>query len=164
MLPSTPTRRDVLRAGALLPLLAVVAGCTGDAPALPDPDLVAGGTALTREQELLARYDATLAAHPDLAGRLGPLRADHAAHAAALVSALPSPSPSASPSAATVPAVSPDPATAVRELVTAETAAASAAAAQATTAGGPLAALLTSVCGAEATHAAALTGALGAPA
>lgn len=34
--------------------------------------------------DLLARYEATIAARSELAGRLGPLRDDHAAHAEAL--------------------------------------------------------------------------------
>src|SRR5207247_435053 len=53
-------------------------------PPRPDP-LVAE---LDAERRLLAGYDATSAAHPALAARLAPLRADHVAPAAALDRAL----------------------------------------------------------------------------
>lgn len=57
---------------------------------------------------LLSRYDATIAAQPDLSSRLAPLRADHAAHVDALNAAMgrtPSPTPSASASGSPGPAV-----------------------------------------------------------
>ena len=53
---------------------------TGQDPPPPDPQL----TDLADEQQLLDRYDATMAAHPDLTSRLTPLRAHHADHASAL--------------------------------------------------------------------------------
>lgn len=58
------------------------------------------------ERALLAAYDAVAVAHPELAGRLAPFRADHAAHLHGLVSeAAPSSAPSSAP-AANAPAAS----------------------------------------------------------
>lgn len=48
--------------------------------AKPDPQLAD----LADEHHLLDVYDATIAAHPDLAARLAPLRSHHADHVAAL--------------------------------------------------------------------------------
>ncbi|MFJ3926932.1 hypothetical protein [Streptomyces sp. NPDC090022] len=53
---------------------------------------------------MLERYDATLAAHPALAGRLAPLRAAVAAHVTALDPDQPRRTPSATPSATGAPA------------------------------------------------------------
>lgn len=79
------TRRAVLAAGAT-GLAGATSGCTwfGSAPPEPPPPdplepLLAGA------RELADRYARTLVAHPDLAGRLDPLRAAHFAHVAALV-------------------------------------------------------------------------------
>src|SRR4051794_35457450 len=92
--PAVPLPRrqvlGVLAAGAA----AVLAGCrrgtaTGTGtpsgtpattPAGPDPLLAD----LADELRLLSVYDATLRAHPTLAGRLRPLRANHAEHVTAL--------------------------------------------------------------------------------
>jgi len=52
----------------------------------PPPDPLAA--ILDTEQRLLAAYDATAGAHPALAARLAPVRADHAEHASALERAL----------------------------------------------------------------------------
>jgi hypothetical protein len=51
-------------------------------PPPPPPDALVA--ALTNQRRLLAGYDAALAARPDQVGRLTPLRADIAAHGAAL--------------------------------------------------------------------------------
>jgi hypothetical protein len=101
-----PTRRALLRGGADAALaaaaLGALAGCglldeDPPAPAPPDPlaPLLAGTV------DLLARYDAALAAQPDLAARLTPVREAHAAHAAALAALIgvPTPSPAPGPSA-----------------------------------------------------------------
>jgi hypothetical protein len=68
-------------------------------PAPADP-LVAH---LLAEQRFLASYDAVIAAHPSLAKRLTPLRADHAAHVAAMQRELGVVPPSASPSGSAAP-------------------------------------------------------------
>lgn len=94
-------RRRVLTGGLLTAAgvtgLAALTGCTGHRKpkaGRPDPvrPLLAGTLAL------LALYDATAASHPELAGRLTPLRADHEAHARALKAALAPGAPTASPS------------------------------------------------------------------
>lgn len=88
-----PTRRGVLRAVAGVTVgvaaSALVSGCTGEAapgptrPTAPDPDALARSDGVDGERALLAAYDATIAAHPALAGALAPIVADHRAHLAA---------------------------------------------------------------------------------
>lgn len=127
------TRRGLLGAGGVL-LLGACTGGPGPAaltssgpPPAPDPLL-----ALLRDREaLLVRYDATGAAHPDLIGRLQPLRAQTAEQvvvlrlALALPTAAPSSAASATVSGGTAPsgsapppgpAVPPDPTAALVEL------------------------------------------------
>ncbi len=82
---SGPTRRAVLTSG----LAALLSACTTvprrrRSPAVPDPDLALTAAAVARERLLLAAYDAVLATTPALAAQLGPLRADHVVHLAAL--------------------------------------------------------------------------------
>ncbi|WP_341275072.1 hypothetical protein [Streptomyces kasugaensis] len=81
------TRRRTLLAGAALGGAALLAGCSGeperDRPADPSAaDRLRTGAARD-STALLARYDATLAAHPALAARLRPLRTEVARHAEA---------------------------------------------------------------------------------
>jgi len=90
---SGPTRRAVLTSG----LAALLSACTTvprrrRSPAVPDPDLALTAAAVVRERLLLAAYDAVLATTPVLAAQLGPLRADHVVHLAAL-GASPKPPP-----------------------------------------------------------------------
>ncbi|WP_405978335.1 hypothetical protein [Streptomyces sp. NBC_00158] len=111
----SPSRRSLLAGAAGATGAVLITGCAGGGGA-PDAD---SGIALDRRmregavrdsERLLERYDATLAAHPALAERLGPLRAAVAAHTTALASADPAagkpsphpgpPSPSASGGAA----------------------------------------------------------------
>ncbi|WP_431041890.1 hypothetical protein ACQUSR_08170 [Streptomyces sp. P1-3] len=84
-----PHRRDLLLAGGAAGAAVLLAGCSGAADAGSDR---AGRTAAAdrlrarAERDslvLLARYDATSAAHPVLADRLRPLRAETARHAQA---------------------------------------------------------------------------------
>ncbi|MGW6568807.1 hypothetical protein [Streptomyces sp. NPDC054975] len=86
----TVGRRALLAAGAV-----TLAGCTAgggtERPRKPDAaELTARAEAALRRSSaatsrtLLERYDAVLAAHPALAGRLTPLRTAVAAHAVAL--------------------------------------------------------------------------------
>ncbi|GGZ78664.1 hypothetical protein AB0P12_30280 [Streptomyces subrutilus] len=90
-----PSRRSLLAGAAGAALLT---GCSGGASpgagsAVPLERRMRE-TAVRDSERLLERYDATAAAHPDLAQRLAPLRASVAAHAAAL-----SPDPAGSASA-----------------------------------------------------------------
>jgi hypothetical protein len=74
-------------------------------PAPPDPL----APLLAETVALIARYDAALAAHPDLAARLTPVREAHAAHAAALARLIGAAPPDAAPPGAASPgAASPD--------------------------------------------------------
>src|SRR4051812_39181439 len=141
----TPSRRRLLQAGALVPLLSA---CTSK-PARPhpaDPDVALREGAIARERALLAQYDAAAGGSPARAAALRAVRLDHEAHLAALTEEAPT-SASPSPSAA---AAGPAPTTA--QLVAAEHAAAAAAGADALVASRPLAALLASVAASEASH------------
>ena len=103
------TRRSALASAGLALVTACTRGRRSGPPAAPDPDTVLTVAAVAREQALLARYDDVLSAAPALAGVLGPLRAEHAAHLVALgatdaaaASPAPTPAPSASPAAVQV--------------------------------------------------------------
>jgi hypothetical protein len=88
------TRRTVLGGSAVLGL-ALLAGCTSDpdpAPSgsstpTPDADAQVRDTVAAEEAALIALYDAAIAAHPDLAADLTPLRDQHVEHADAMGSA-----------------------------------------------------------------------------
>ncbi|MCW2946503.1 MAG: hypothetical protein JWR24_3220 [Actinoallomurus sp.] len=82
---ATPTRRVVL--GGSVAVLATMTGCTStgraEAPAAgPEVSLLAG--VIQNEAGLIALYEAVLAAHQRLAGRLQPLRDHHTQHLAVL--------------------------------------------------------------------------------
>ncbi|GGU26537.1 hypothetical protein ACH4HG_27990 [Streptomyces coeruleorubidus] len=113
---SGPRRRSLLAVG---PAALALAGCTagGDGPGDPEDgpsaaDRRARARAARDSEGMVERYDAVIAAHPELAERLRPLRAEAVRHAQAFGGgpgrkASPSPSPSSSsaaPSAAAVPA------------------------------------------------------------
>ncbi|MFI2206903.1 hypothetical protein ACH47Z_40570 [Streptomyces sp. NPDC020192] len=156
--PSGPRRRTLLASAAGAALLA---GCTAA------PDSGDGGTssvtarararAAQDSRGLLARYDAVLAAHPGLAERLRPLRAQVAAHVRAFADGT-TPTPvksSASPAPVpTVPATEKD---ALAGLATAERTLADQRARALLDVPGELARLLASVAAAGATHAYLLT-------
>ncbi|HUR73584.1 MAG TPA: ferritin-like domain-containing protein [Sporichthya sp.] len=161
------SRRAVLRGLAGAALLAA-AGCTsgGDGPdtpggkdAEPDPDLALLTTVIAGKQGMLAAYEVTLTHHQQLADRLEPLRADHAAHLAALQGFrpdLPTPGPaaSASPTGAVPPSAREQ---AVQLLASAELATAGGRIGQCQSARDPrLARLLASIGGCEAAHTAVL--------
>lgn len=140
------TRRRLLLGGALLPLAACTPSREAERPGPVDPDVALRDAAVARERALLASYDALLLASPDLAARLGPLRAEHAEHLAAL---------GAQEQASTATPV-PVPAPALPALVAAERAAA-AAHAEATVGASPaLAAVLAQLAASEASHPVAL--------
>ncbi|MFE3775946.1 MULTISPECIES: hypothetical protein [unclassified Streptomyces] len=98
------TRRTTLLAGAALGGAALLAGCADHArPAAEAPEQSAAAERLRARAArdstaLLARYDATLAAHPALGTPLRPLRAEVARHAEAFASDRPSAGASASAS------------------------------------------------------------------
>ncbi|WP_411143733.1 hypothetical protein [Streptomyces sp. x-80] len=96
------TRRRTLLAGTALGGAALLAGCSGeperDRPADPSAaDRLRAGAARD-STALLARYDATLAAHPVLAARLRPLRSEVARHAEAFGDRPGTPAPGGTPS------------------------------------------------------------------
>ncbi|AYL39005.1 MULTISPECIES: hypothetical protein [Streptomyces] len=107
---SGPRRRSLL---AVAPAALLVAGCSagpGDSGAgggsRPSAADRARARAARDSGELVARYDAVVAAHPKLAERLRPLRAEVVRHAEAFggtADSSPSPSASASASASGTP-------------------------------------------------------------
>ncbi|MEU0007383.1 hypothetical protein ABZ079_24655 [Streptomyces sp. NPDC006314] len=102
-IPSGPRRRTLLASAAGAALLA---GCSADPDSGGDgPSATARARARAARDStgLLERYDAVLAAHPTLAERLRPLRAEVAAHAAAFGSAAATKSPSLPAAASTPP-------------------------------------------------------------
>ncbi|MBQ0830922.1 hypothetical protein [Streptomyces tagetis] len=106
-LPSGPRRRSLLASAAGVALLA---GCTGSpdsGSAGPSAAARARTRAAADSEALAARYDAVIAAHPGLAGRLGPLREETVRHAAAFAGpGTASPSASRTASAPASPSVS----------------------------------------------------------
>ncbi|MFE3863790.1 hypothetical protein ACFXPT_25605 [Streptomyces goshikiensis] len=181
-----PSRRSLLTGAAGVAGGALLAGCS-DGSGSSDADT---GVPLERRmreaavrdsERLLERYDATAAAHPDLAARLAPLRGAVAEHTGALavvgpVKTGPSASPSvsgsrsgaspsapadaaAAPSAAAVPA---KPAEALTALADAERSLAEARTVALAGAPGELARLLASVAACGAVHAYLLTSTPGA--
>ena len=169
---AVPTRRSVVRAlaglgigavgtGALSPL----AGCTKAPAAAPSPqrepdpvravDLAVVARALAASQDLAARYAATIAASPDLAGLLVPLAAEHAAHVAAL-DTTPASGTAAAPSS-TAPGPAPvAPGEAMAALAAAERASAAARVDDLLASSPAVARLLASIAACQAAHAAVL--------
>ncbi|MEU8823095.1 hypothetical protein [Streptomyces sp. NPDC048636] len=104
----TPPRRALLLGGGALGAVALLSGCSDGSEPRHD---TGGGTSVAKlratgareSTALLARYDATVDAHPALAKRLAPLRAETARHA----SAFRGPERSASPSGSAAPSASP---------------------------------------------------------
>lgn len=160
-----PRRRSLLASAAGAALLV---GCSSGA----DDSGTTGGSASAAEhararaatdsETLLQRYDAVLAAHPTLADRLDPLRAEVVRHATAFgggsSGSTASSSPSASASASASPApVAATPGDALADLATAERALADRRAKALLDLPGELARLLASVAAAGAAHAYLLT-------
>ncbi|MCL6739264.1 hypothetical protein [Streptomyces neyagawaensis] len=114
--PSGPRRRTLLAGAAGLGLLVgCSSGAEGSDSAGESPSATekARAGAARDSEALVERYDAVLAAHPDLAGLLTPLRAEAVRHAEAFGggkrSAKPSASSSASSSASPSPSQSQSP-------------------------------------------------------
>jgi hypothetical protein len=166
-----PTRRLVLLGAAA----ASLAACTGDdptpsptagAPDRTDPDALLRAEVTSAERDLLARYQATVAAHPALAAQLAPFSARHRRHLDAVETsgpvATPAPTspgtgppgtPSAAPTPIAPPAVPADPGQALTALRGAERAAADARVADCLRSEDPeLAQLLAAVAACEAAH------------
>ncbi|MCY0920837.1 MULTISPECIES: hypothetical protein [unclassified Streptomyces] len=171
-----PSRRSVLVTAVGAGGAALLTGCSdaGDASgAIAEVSLerrMREG-AVRDSEELLERYDRTIAAHPDLAGRLTPLRASVAAHPAALAFVDPGrsgerqASPSASATATPAPSGEPVPpkaADALAELADAERSLAETRTVALAGAPGELARLLASVAACGAVHAYLLTSTPGA--
>ncbi|MFI1419023.1 hypothetical protein ACH4VX_13695 [Streptomyces sp. NPDC020731] len=162
---SGPRRRSLL---AVAPAALLVAGCSagsedsgasgGSRPSAADR---ARARAARDSRELAERYDAVVAAHPKLAERLRPLRAEVVRHAKAFGDAAePSPSGSGSTSAspsATTPAVPAKEKDALAGLAAAEREIAGRHAKALLDAPGELARLLASVAAAGAAHVYLLT-------
>jgi hypothetical protein len=121
------------------------------------PGAAAQAQAVRDSTALLGRYDAAAAAHPSLAPRLRPLRAEVARHVAAFGGT----APSAAHPAAGSPAAPATPAKALAGLAAAERDLADRRAAALLSAPGGLALLLASVAAAGAGHAALLVGGSG---
>ncbi len=112
-------RRRAVRAALVLPAAAgLLGGCSSETPpegtsAKGSPSADANVTlrrrAVRDSAALLARYDATIAAHPDLAKRLRPLRAEVARHVEAFGTSGRAASPSAAPSSSSSPSSTPSP-------------------------------------------------------
>jgi hypothetical protein len=166
-----PTRRAVIAAAAVLPVVAV-AGCGGvdvlASPPSPSPDVGLLRAAIAAEQLMIAQYAAVLDGLPTAGGgssaaltaALEPLLAEHRAHLTQLRSRLIVPAGGASPSpsrrAAGAPAVPTAPAAAVAFLISAEQAAATAMLGRLRGASASLAQLFASISASEATHVPAL--------
>lgn len=149
-------RRTVLFAAGAAGV-AAVAGCTRSDRARPGGNRSPGPfdpllNLASAEELLLGRYTAVLARHPALVGRLGPLRADHAAHLSALCRA--AGAGPTSPAAASTPGqpVAADVAAAVAGLAAAERTAAAAFGAACLTAPAARAMLLGSIAACETSH------------
>lgn len=168
-------------------VVGTVGGCSGGGSPrsadgrgkAPAPGTLQRAQAARDSLALLARYDATLAAYPALAGRLSPLRAHVALHASAFGGRPPAPAatpasptalasagtPSAAPptprkgagTASPAPAVPSTPAAALAALAAAERTLADRRAAALLTVPGELARLMASVAAAGAAHVVLLT-------
>lgn len=167
--PGTPATRPPASTAAPSPRTTTTTTPRASPPAAPatlaDPTAQA---AATSERALVAAYDDAMRAHPDLATALGTFRADHAAHLKALnpdvtLSPAPVPPSATTPIAPASPGASPPTTTVLATLTDLETRAAAARLDDMATATGSLAALLASIGGCEATHAATLATASGSP-
>ncbi|MCS0605954.1 hypothetical protein NX794_32820 [Streptomyces sp. LP11] len=145
--PAGPRRRSVLVSAAGAALLTGCSSGAGSGPDSASAVAAARSRAAGDSRGLLDHYDAVLAAHPGLADRLRPLRAQVAAHVKAFSDGTATPAP-VSPSP--VPAVAKD---AVAGLAGAERALADRRAKDLVTAPAEVARTLASVAAAGAAHA-----------
>jgi hypothetical protein len=121
----------------------------------PSPDQLLAQRVAAAEQELIAAYDSTAVAHPELAGRLAPFRDNHVAHLQGLV---PGSVADASPYPTNTPLLSaPTSAEIFQSLANLELTAAAARLGDVAATTGSLARLIASIGGCEAAHAALLS-------
>lgn len=167
--PSGPRRRSLLTGAAGAAGAVLLSGCSDSGSTDADERPSAAAARLRARSardsgELLGRYDAVLAAHPSLAGRLDPLRAEVKRHEKVFsegsappspAAASGSPSPSAAPSRK--PSVPKNEKDAVRELAKAERELAKRRGSDLLDAPAELARLLASVAASGAAHAYLLT-------
>lgn len=158
MPPTNHPRRRALLTGALVPFgAALFSGCSDTAPRstaatgrpAADPGTVLRRQAAQDSTTLLARYNATAAAHPDLAAALTPLRAEVARHAKAFGAG----ASARAKAAASPPLIAEEPSQALADLVDAERRLSAARTTALLGAPAELARLLASVAGAGAAHA-----------
>lgn len=164
---SGPRRRSLLTGAAGAAGAVLLSGCSDsstDADERPSAAARLRARGAQDSGELLGRYDAVLAAHPSLAGRLAPLRAEVKRHEAVFAEGAASPSPAASsgspsPSASPsrTPSVPKDEKDAVRGLAKAERELAKRRGSELLDAPAELARLLASVAASGAAHAYLLT-------
>ncbi|CAM5746307.1 hypothetical protein SAFG77S_03040 [Streptomyces afghaniensis] len=159
-----PRRRTLLAVG---PAALALAGCTagGEGPGASEngpsaAERRARARAARDSEGLVERYDAVIAAHPGLAERLGPLRAETVRHAQAFGGGpgrKPSPSPSSPSASSSAAAVPGDDKDALAALAAAERELADRRAKALLDVPGELARLLASVAAAGAAHVYLLT-------
>lgn len=156
--PATPSRAPTPTATGARPNSAATPTPTPTvAPTAAVDPVVARAAAA--EKALLLAYDTAALAHPELAGVLTPLRADHAEHLRGLLPAAETSPPANKGVASSNPAASTAPSDLVlAELASLERAAAAARLTDVAATGGSLARLLASIGGCEAAHAALLVG------
>lgn len=126
-------RRSLLGLAAAAVAVPIVAGCTSTPDPLPPPpaptdtpdtsdDSAVRDAAAMAEATLIARYAATIDAHPGLAGVLTPIADQHHAHRRALLGN----NAAGDDDGSVIGPISPDPTAAIADLVSAERAAAEA--------------------------------------
>ena len=182
--PTSPGPSTTPASGSPRPAATSVPPTTASASPEPtisalSPDQLVAQRVAVAERALLAAYDAVTVAHPELAGRLAPFRADHAAHLRGLVpgatpstttpsstspsstassTAAPSSSLPSTTASAGLPLSSPPASTAIlHQLADLERRTAAARLGDVATTSGSLARLVASIGGCEAAHAALLS-------
>lgn len=156
------------RGAVAMATVGLLAGCSGSAgraaekaprkAAVPPPGVAEQVRAIRDSTALVARYDAVAAAHPALAARLAPLRAETARHVEAFGGRAPATTAPAGKAGSTAdPAVPPTQARALADLAAAERSLADRRATALLGVPGDLARLLASVAASGATHVLLLT-------
>jgi predicted small secreted protein len=155
------TPRRALLISGMAAATATLAGCWTPGGSGADPGARSSAhplsAVLSGTLALVARYDATVAAQPGLAGRLAPLRAEHWTHVTALDAAMGRAVPSGPPDPATSTPGPADARAALAALRTAERSAQADAVTACLAAPAGYAALLGSIAACRATHLEVLT-------
>jgi hypothetical protein len=146
----SPSRRRLLQAALVSPVLAACTSSGDDRSESVDPDVAIREAAIARERSLVEHYRAAAASSSsDIATRTAGLLEEHEQHLLALNAPTAAPSPSVTRAPLPVPTLA--------QLVAAEHVAAGAHAGAATRASRSLAAVLASLAASEASHAVVLT-------